>query len=629
MCGISGIIDPGSGSDELGGQLRGMLQRIGHRGPDDQGIWVHETDGIALGHRRLSILDLSSAGHQPMTSACGRFVIVFNGEIYNHLELRKRLGSSNALASVWRGTSDTETLLALISTLGLVQALQHAVGMFAFALWDERDRTLFLARDRLGEKPLYYGWQKGVFLFGSELKALRAHPRFAASVDWSAAASFLRTNYISAPGSIYEGIHKLRPGTILSLTEADRISRTVPKPIPYWSVEEAASRGMERPFHGSFHDAVDELGELLGRAVKEQSLADVPVGAFLSGGIDSSTIVALMRHATSSSITTFSIGMPEASMDESQHAKAVANHLQTNHVAHVIQPHEALELIPILPTIWDEPFADSSQIPTYLVSRLARYKVTVALSGDGGDELFLGYPRYALCQKIWRSRGLRGIPWTVALDLMSGAPGAHAAAAARKMRSVLGAWRQPTPQALYSYWMDNYRHGAVPLQLPSSINAPTMRGLDCALTSFSVVDAGSYLPDDVLVKVDRASMANSLETRAPLLDHRVVEFAYRLPSEYKSTNSVGKRVLRELLYRLVPRHLVDRPKMGFALPMSRWLRRDLRPWAEDLLLGGSKHSAQFDQRSVQRIWNDHLAGNADNTERLWGLLTLKSWLRDQ
>lgn len=607
-----------------------MLKSIHHRGPDDQGIWSDGQSGLVLGHRRLSILDLSAAGHQPMTSACGRFVVVFNGEIYNHLELRRSLEQKNEVQRTWRGHSDTETLLAAISSLGVVEALKKAVGMFALAVWDKQERKLLLARDRLGEKPLYYGWQNGVFLFGSELKALKAHHSFAARINWRAAALFLRRNYIPAPATIYEGIYKLRPGSILSLAEADIAAQTLPEPIPYWSVLEVAAQGAERPFHGAFQDAVDELEALLSRAVKEQSLADVPVGAFLSGGIDSSTIVALMRSVTTSDITTFSIGMADSRMDESQHAARVAAHLKTNHVGHLFRPGDALNLIPKLPEIWDEPFGDISQLPTYLVSMLARERVTVALSGDGGDEFFLGYPRYVFCQRLWRTRVLGKFPWNAVLNLLPAGSGSRRTRRiSRWGRTLAGAWRQPSPQSLYRYLMDNYRGADLPLR-----GEYAAEDFDCVsfggdLESFSVADALTYLPDDIMTKVDRAAMANSLETRAPLLDHRIVEFAYTLPEDYKIGGFTSKRVLRELLYRYVPKEIVDRPKMGFSVPMSAWLKGELRQWSEDLLLGESGGCEPFDQAAVQALWNDHLIGVRDNTEQLWGLLTLKSWLKAQ
>jgi asparagine synthase (glutamine-hydrolysing) len=629
MCGIAGFIHLGSGRDMSSARLTAMLEPLHHRGPDDGGVWVDEQHGVALGHRRLSILDLSPAGHQPMASACARFAIVFNGEIYNHLELRKALETSNQWPiGGWRGHSDTETLLACFAIWGIEKTLQSAVGMFALAVWDQHEKCLTLARDRIGEKPLYYGWQNGVFLFGSELKALRAHPAFGGEMDWCAASTFLRLNYIPAPSSIYQGVFKLVPGTLLRLTQHHVQRRALPAPVPYWSLGAVAERGLEHPFTGSFHDAVDELETLVRQAVQLQSVADVPVGAFLSGGIDSSAVVAMMQSATTSKVTTFSIGMPDAKMDESHHAAAVARHLGTCHVEHLIQPREALDLIPRLSDIWDEPFADSSQIPTYLVSRLARQQVTVALSGDGGDEFFLGYSQYPFFKKLWQTRHLGQLPWNTALSALSPlAKNKRAAALMRRSASLVKAWRQQDAQALSRYWTDRYRQGHVPLTEQRGLTMLDFPVLPEAATTVGLWDAGTYLPDDILVKVDRASMANSLETRAPLLDHRIIEFAYRLPLEYKLQRGLGKKVLREVLYRHVPQKLVDRPKMGFSIPLAAWLRAELRPWAEELLQQIPQDSAHFNKPVIDRLWREHLSGQRVHTEQLWGILSLQGFAK--
>ena len=629
MCGIAGFIHLGANRDVSSSRLSVMLQNIYHRGPDDGGVWLDEQLGLAIGHRRLSILDSSSAGHQPMTSSCGRFVISFNGEIYNHLDLQKDLEKSNLLPmGGWRGHSDTETLLACLAAWGVEKTLQSVVGMFALALWDKHEKSLTLARDRIGEKPLYYGWQKGVFLFGSELKALRAHPAFGGEMDWNAASTFLRLNYIPAPSSIYKGIFKLVPGTFLQVTQHHAQQGTLPSPAPYWSLGDAAQRGLENPFTGSFSDAVDELETLVRQAVQLQSVADVPVGAFLSGGIDSSTVVAMMQSSTTSKVTTFSIGMPDAKMDESQHAAAVARHLGTNHVEHVIQPHEALDLIPRLSEIWDEPLADSSQIPTYLVSQLARQQVTVALSGDGGDEVFLGYPQYALYQKLWKARHLGKLPWNSAFAASAPlAKNQRLGPLLRRSQSIVGAWRQPDARALNRYWQDRYRDGNVPLTEQRGVKMLDFPVLRDAATTAGLWDAGTYLPDDILVKVDRAAMANSLETRAPLLDHRIIEFAFRLPLEHKLQNGVGKKVLREVLYRHVPKKIVDRPKMGFSIPMAAWLTKELRPWAEDLLSKIPDDSELFNKPMINGLWQDHLSGRRVNTEQLWGVLSLLGFVK--
>ncbi len=629
MCGITGFIDWAEGRFVSSSRLLAMLNRIQHRGPDDGGMWTDDRHGVALGHRRLSILDLSPAGHQPMGSACGRFVIVFNGEIYNHLELRKDLERSNHLPiGGWRGHSDTETLLACFAVWGIKKTLRSTVGMFALALWDKHDRALTLARDRIGEKPLYYGWQDDAFLFGSELKALRAHLAFKGEMDWHAASSFLRLNYIPAPSTIYQGIYKLVPGTFLQLTQTRLQQRTLPSPVTYWSLSVAAKGRLDNPYTGSFADAVDELESLVRQAVQLQSVADVPVGAFLSGGIDSSTVVAMMQSATTSKVTTFSIGMPDARIDESQHAAVVARHLGTSHVEHIIQPHEALDLIPRLTEIWDEPFADSSQIPTYLVSQLAKKHVTVALSGDGGDEFFLGYSQYALHQKLWRTRHFGVLPWETAQKAMALLSGNEKTASIlRRGKTVVDAWRQPNAQELARFWFDRYRAGSVPIKEQVGIDMLNYPILADAASTAGLWDAGTYLPDDIMVKVDRAAMANSLETRAPLLDHRIIEFALRLPLEYKYRSGVGKKVLREVLYRHVPRKLVDRPKMGFSIPLAGWLRKDLRGWAEHLLGSVPMDSDLFNKPIINQIWGDHLACKRDNTEKLWGLLMLLSFIR--
>jgi asparagine synthase (glutamine-hydrolysing) len=622
MCGFAGVIGGGYSAVVRSRQLAEMLATISHRGPDDEGIWIDEVAQLALGHRRLSVLDLSIAGHQPMISGSGRFVIIFNGEIYNHLLLRPMLGANVR----WRGHSDTETLLECLESWGLRRTLEAAVGMFALAVWDRWDRTLFLARDRVGEKPLYYGWQDGHFLFGSELKALRAHPAFSAVVDWSAVSTFLRRNYVPAPSTIYQGIFKLQPGTLLTLTEADRVRHLSPEPEAYWSMGEVALNGLEEPFKGTFGDAVDELQDLLAEAVRIQSVADVPVGAFLSGGVDSSAVTAVMNRISPGNVTTFSVGMPDRVMDESTHAASVARHLGTRHIAHVIQPKEALDLIPRINQIWDEPFADSSQLPMLLLSSIARESVTVALSGDGGDEFFLGYSQYLFYQRLWRYRGLGAFPWKAMLSplgVMQSNPAVDRFS--RRARAIYSAWRQPDGQQLNAFWMDAYRGGPVPIRTQAGVQlneAPLLRDV---ASSAGLYDSVTYLPDDILVKVDRASMACSLEVRAPLLDHRIIEFAYKLPLEFKIHRGIGKRVLREVLYREVPRHLVDRPKMGFSIPLAGWLRNELRDWAESLISSIPLNHPQFDRASIDGMWNEHLAGR-DRTSQLWAVLVLTGFL---
>lgn len=628
MCGITGVIESSHSRLLTAEVMSSLLNPIHHRGPDDFGMWIERQCRVALGHRRLSIVDLSPAGHQPMHSSCGRFVIVFNGEIYNHRELRERLETANHVpAGGWRGHSDTETLLACFEAWGIEKTLQATVGMFALAVWCHADRALILARDRMGEKPLYYGWQNGAFLFGSELKSLKAHPAFDGEIDWDAAGSFLRHNYIPAPSTIYIGILKLMPGTYLKLTQEHVRQNAIPEPVNYWRLSDVAIDGLQHPFKGSFTDAVDELEGLIRQAVQLQSVADVPVGAFLSGGIDSSTVVAMMQRATSAEVMTFSIGMPDAGMDESVHAAAVARHLGTRHIQHVIQPREALSLIPQLSDIWDEPFADSSQIPTFLVSQLAKQNVTVALSGDGGDEFFLGYPQYELYRKLWKMRYLGKLPWDMAFSALAPiAKLTHINQLLHRGKSLVDVWRKPDIASLNQYWMDRYRGGELPLNRQYSLKSASYPYLPDPATAAGLWDANVYLPDDVLAKVDRAAMANSLETRAPLLDHRIIEFAYRLPPEFKLAASSSKRVLREVLYRHVPKEIVDRPKMGFSIPLGSWLKQELRPWAEELITQIPTGDGMLNKAAIFALWQEHLSGRRVHTEKLWGILMLASFL---
>lgn len=622
MCGIAGIIDPTGTAHAVNVfRVNAMLTKIAYRGPDGEGTWAE--DSVTLGHRRLAVLDLTNAGHQPMASACGRFVIVFNGEIYNHLDLRLSLNTNIN----WNGHTDTETLLCCIAEFGIEATLKSAVGMFAFVLYDRQKKILTLARDRAGEKPLYYGWQNGVFLFGSELKALRVHPMFQGETDWGVATTFLRLNYIPAPATIYKNVFKLRPGTTLRLTSADVLRKSLPDSRPYWSLDEAASNGLQNSFNGTFNDAVDALDALIRRSVKLQSVADVPVGAFLSGGIDSSTVVAMMASATTSNVMTFAIGMPDPKMDESRHAAAVAAHLGVNHTQHIIQPHEALQLIPKLNDIWDEPFADSSQIPTYLVSKLAKEKVTVALSGDGGDEFFLGYPKYLLYEKLWRLRFLGKLNWRAAIGVLEKfSKNEHFADSLQRAKSVTRAWQKPDVTAFCRYWEDRYRLGGLPLTQESAICSSIASIFLDPKEASGHYDAGQYLPDDILVKVDRAAMANSLETRAPLLDHRIIEFAYSLPLEYKLSGGIGKKVLREVLYRYVPKEIVDRPKMGFSIPLDTWLRTDLRDWGEEQIRRIPNDHFHIKKQQILKTWNDHLNGKV-RTEQLWGIFSLLAFVK--
>lgn len=648
MCGITGFFGDFQDTDTLTTRARTMAATLHHRGPDDAGAWVEPEFGLALAHARLSILDLSPEGHQPMQSACGRFVIAFNGEIYNFQELRRELESRGH--NKWRGHSDTEIMLAAIAAWGIEAALQRFTGMFAFALWDKETRRLTLARDRLGEKPLYYGRSGGVFLFGSELKSLRAHPAFKAGVDRDSLAAMLRFVYVPAPHSIYQGIHKLPPGTYLSV---DPVKPEAGEPMAYWSARQAAEQGQRDLFTGTEQEAVDELHSILSDAVARQMVADVPLGAFLSGGIDSSTIVALMQAQSTRPVKTFTIGFWEKSFNEAEHAKAVAAHLGTEHTELYITPEEALGVIPQIPTLYDEPFGDSSQIPTYLVSKLAREHVTVSLSGDAGDELFGGYNRYFWAPNIWNKFGwvpaaLRG---AVAGTMTAVKPSAwdrvfralNPVMPARlryknpgdkmhKLARTLGARH---PEAIYwelvSLWKDTARvvPGSREHQTILS-NADGWADLADFQHRMMYLDTCTYLPDDILVKVDRAAMGVSLETRVPLLDHRVVEFAWRLPLSMKIRDDQGKWLLRQVLYRHVPKELIERPKMGFGVPIAEWLRGPLRDWAEALIEPTRlRNEGYFDPAPIHELWQEHLQGRHNRSYYLWNVLVFQTWLESQ
>lgn len=621
-----------------------MAGTIAHRGPDDADTWVDIEAGVCFGHRRLSILDLSQQGHQPMRSRTGRYVIVYNGELYNFATLRHALADRG---HDFDGHSDTEVLLAAVEQWGLAPAVQRFIGMFAFAVWDREERRLHLVRDRMGEKPLYYGRVGGVFLFGSELKALRAHPAWNGQIDTSALTLFMRFGYVPAPASIYVGVRKLRPGCMLSIDPA-RPELDI-EPVEYWSLREAAERGAAQPFDGSDRDAVDALEALLTAAVGQQMVADVPLGAFLSGGVDSSTIVALMQAQSRRPVRTFTIGFHEKGFDEAIHAKAVARHLGTDHTELYVTPRETIEVVPMLPHMYDEPFADSSQIPTYLVSRLARQHVTVSLSGDGGDELFGGYNRYFAGPRIWDRvrrlpRPLRQAAGSV-MDVVGaerwetlGAAAGHVFGERRvasrwgeKMTKLARVMRSDAPEVIYKTLVSAWD---TPEQLVrGGVEPRTLLDERGQLSELSFaermmyVDALTYLPDDILVKVDRASMACSLESRAPFLDHRVVELAWRLPLRMKVRRNTSKWLLREVLDRHVPRALIERPKAGFGVPVGEWLRGPLRDWGESLLNERRlREEGLLDARLVRRVWKEHQSGRYDRQFALWALLMFQAWL---
>lgn len=635
MCGIAGFITPGTtNAMALMRQVSAMSNAILHRGPDDEGAWVDEPFGLALGHRRLSIQDLSPAGHQPMISHCERWVMVYNGETYSNQELRPLL---EARGTVFRGHSDTEVMLEAIAAWGLEASVNKFIGMFAFALWDRKDKTLYLVRDRLGIKPLYWGKAGTSFLFGSEIKALQAHPDFSPQLNRQALAAYLKHAYVPTPLSIYEDVYKLPPGVILRRTSDGQVTQK-----PFWSLAETITKGvatLETNPTPSPNQALAELESLLEDAVNRRLVSDVPLGAFLSGGIDSSLVTALAQKHSGRPIQTFTIGFGEESYNEAPYAKAIASHLGTQHTELLVTPAQALDVIPRLPHLYDEPFADASQIPTFLVSQLARQSVTVALSGDGGDELFGGYSRYIWGATLWNiirhtpfcshlAHLLTLVPprgWDMLSSLVPASRRPHKLG--HKIHKVARSLAAKTPGAVYesliSYWAD-------PSQVLPQDNAPRLVRFSPHLSDFvskmQALDITTYLPDDILTKVDRASMGVGLEARVPLLDHRLVEWIWAQPKSFKIQGKTGKWALRQILYRHVPQSLVDRPKAGFALPLDLWLRGPLRDWAEDLLSARTLQDT-FDPRPIRQLWKAHLKGHADHKEPLWAILMFEAWRR--
>ncbi len=666
MCGLAGVYAEKVNFD-LEGAVTAMANTLRHRGPDAGRHWVDGSAGVALGHRRLSIVDLSKAGAQPMVSACGRYVLAFNGEIYNHQDLRAELEGA-ARAPAWRGHSDTETLLAGFAAWGMEATLQRAAGMFAIALWDREARQLRLARDRFGEKPLYYGWAGGTLLFGSELKALRAAPGFEASICREALAQYLRFAYIPAPRSIYRGVFKLEPGCILTV-EAPPPSSPPRRPLRpgqrhgavsidrFWSLASIVEAGAKHPIQDET-EGLRLLESTLQRAVGRQMLSDVPLGAFLSGGVDSSLIVALMQRQSDEPVRTFTVGFDEAGFDESSHARAVARHVGTDHTEIRVSEADARAVIPSLPLLYDEPFADPSQIPTHLVCKAARTGVTVALSGDAGDEMFGGYNRYLWGPKLWgrfgplpfavRRRlgaGMTALPesvWDALGQLrnrlrpgVAGVSGAgekihrvaNALSAARTIddlyRSLVSAWTELPQASLPESGPTREPVSALDDPLPT-------HGTDNNTLRMMYRDAMTYLPDDILCKVDRAAMGVGLETRVPFLDPDVADLAWRLPLEMKVRGAQGKWALRQVLYRHVPKELIERPKSGFAIPIGQWLRGPLRGWAEALLDPVRMHGQGYlDPAPIQRAWKEHLAGGRSHTEKIWTILMFQAWLQEQ
>lgn len=651
MCGFAGFIGYGRLSAI---QTKIAIERMGstltHRGPNDSGIWCEHSTEVALAHRRLSIIDPSSAGHQPMISASGRFVIVFNGEIYNHPELRKKLICSNQESLSWKGNSDTETLLTAIELWGIKETLQCLSGMFAFSVWDRNQKILYLARDRIGEKPLYYGWQKGIFLFGSELKSIETHPAFEEKVDPNALTLFLRHGYVPTPYSIYQGIAKLPPGHWLELQESQIRKQDDVKPKIYWSLTTIANQQLtscsryENP-----NQAINKLDTLLRSAVRQQMVADVPLGAFLSGGVDSSTIVALMQSQSLHPVKTFSIGFHETGYNEAIHAKAIAEYLRTDHIELYVNPKEALTVIPELPFLYDEPFADSSQIPTYLVAKLAKQHVSVSLSGDAGDELFCGYNRYQISHFLWGK--LRFIPtslrcWIAAI-LLSVSPEkwnkiarylpgfSRYASFGDKLHKGSAVLDCPTLEELYLRLVSSCPNPSEAVlndhEPPTILNShqPHLTRF-CGIQRMMLLDSLTYLPDDILVKIDRAAMGVSLETRVPFLDRHVVEFAWQIPQALKLRDNQTKWILRQVLYKYIPKKLIERPKMGFGIPIDKWLRGSLRDWAENLLDDSQiQQQGFFNPTFIREKWIEHLSGKRNWQSILWNVLMFQSWMNKQ
>jgi asparagine synthase (glutamine-hydrolysing) len=631
MCGIAGFVLASTGLAAPDAVLRRMTDTLVHRGPDGSGYWFEREAGVGLGHRRLAIVDLSDAGRQPMFSQSKRFGVVFNGEIYNFQDLRTEL---EQIGCRFRGRSDTEVMLAAFEHWGVDAAVRRFVGMFAIALWDATDRTLILIRDRLGKKPIYYGRVGQHFVFGSELKALRAFPGFAGDVDRNALTLYLRHNYIPSPWSIYRGVAKLPAGSLLRI-RVEPSGAAYDAPLVYWSVEQVFSSSSKSMLPDLA--ATDRADELLRKAVATRMIADVPLGAFLSGGIDSSLVVALMQAQSSRPVRTFSIGFREAAYDEAPYARAIAKHLGTDHTEVYLSADDALAVIPRLPHIFDEPFSDSSQIPTYLVSEAARRGVTVALSGDGGDELFCGYTRYMKWRKVWHNmqRVPRFARTAIARAIQHTPFGAlRMSGLGHKFNKLSEILLGNDPSGVYlrfiSHWLQPDRiviGGHEPLTVLNRGGGP--RGLDAFTDEMMKLDVLTYLPDDILVKVDRASMAVSLESRAPILDHRVVEFAAQLPLHQKLRGATTKWIVRRVLERYVPPRLFNRPKMGFGVPIDTWLRGPLRDWAEDLL-GESRmrQDGYLDPVPVRRLWLDHQDRRRDSHYLLWDVLMFQSWLRD-
>lgn len=645
MCGIAGFYEQvGDTASALQKKIQALTDRIAHRGPDADGFWVDEKAGIALGHRRLSILDLSANGAQPMTSPSGRYVMIYNGEIYNHLEIRKDFEKSK---HKFKGTSDTETFLAALDRDGFEQAIKQSNGMFAIAIWDREERKLMLARDRMGKKPLYVGWVGDSLVFSSELKAVRAYPDMRPEISLIALKAYIRFGYVPAPYCIYNGFISLPPGSMMVINHTNFEARAKLSSLIqiYWNCISVAEENIRKAEPISEGEAITQLERELMRAVKDRMISDVPLGAFLSGGVDSSIVVALMQKLSKERVKTYTIGFHEDGFDEAQYARQIALHLGTEHHEQYLTGKDALDIVPHLATMYDEPFSDMSQIPTYLVSKFAREQVIVALSGDGGDELFGGYNRHIAGPGLWQNMQWIPSQFRNYLGTQIGGMGAtfwqkvrpQAPQFGERMMKVGRAFSARSEEELYYQFLSQWISPDDLLQ--SDVSDPAMGQLDSRHYVFEddhsftetmmMLDTLHYLPNDVLTKVDRATMATSLEARAPFLDYKLYELAWRLPQNMKARGKTGKWLVRQVLYRHVPRTLVDRPKMGFTVPIAEWLRGDLRDWAEDLLEPQRmKNQGYLNPVPVAQAWQDLQAGRASNGYRLWTILMLQAWLKE-
>ena len=647
MCGINGFYSKSSST--FNNVIVKMNLAISHRGPDSNGTWTDKNSGIVLGHQRLSIIDLSVAGNQPMQSNSGRFILTYNGEVYNHLEIRQELEKNNSEIK-WRGNSDTETLLEAIDFWGVEVTLKKTVGMFAFGVWDKKNRSLTLVKDRMGEKPLYFGWQgegdNKVFLFGSELKGLKVHPEFNGEINRDSIALQLRHNCIPAPYSIYKNIYKLLPGHYLQLNENDLKKGLLSSQKPYWSVTECAIDGNNNQLKLSESNIQKNLKIHLKSTIKQQMISDVPLGAFLSGGIDSSTIVALMQSQSNYPIKTFTIGFNESDYSEAQYAKKIAKHLGTDHTELYVPPKKAMEVIPKLPMMYDEPFSDSSQIPTFLVSQLAKQQVKVALSGDGGDELFCGYNRYLMSKKFWNT--FRLMPLNLRKYIAYGIQSISPKNLSRISKFMPGLNQYSTfgdkmhkganvlkAKSLYNLYYMLCSHWQNPTDVVINSKEPgtLLTEFKAELTGLNsqqqmmARDLTTYLPDDILVKVDRAAMASSLETRVPFLDHKLIEYVWKIPHSLKFRNGQGKWILRQILNQYIPENLTKRSKMGFGIPIDTWLRGPLRDWAENLLNEKRlKEEGFFNPKLIRDKWEDHLSDKRNWQSDLWDILMFQAWI---